>query len=105
MSEREHGAIYASCDVIDILSEIVAERKRQDRLKAEGKFKFTCADANIRETEAAAILCEEVGEVAREALAWDGLEAGPADRKKLRTELIQVAAVAVAWIEKLDKAR
>ena len=43
------------------------------------------------------ILVEEVGEVAEAQLkeAYDPLQS-------LRKELIQVAAVAVAWIEKLD---
>ena len=41
-----------------------------------------------------AILSEEVGEAAQEILHGH--------RSRLRRELIQVAAVAVAWIEQLD---
>lgn len=41
------------------------------------------------------ILCEEVGEAGDEAIAGD--------EAKLRAELVQVAAVAVAWIEAIDR--
>lgn len=41
------------------------------------------------------ILCEEVAEAADEA--FDG------HTKRLRAELVQVAAVAVAWIEAIDR--
>ena len=46
-----------------------------------------------------AILVEEVGEAARASLA--NKSDGPQD---LRAELVQVAAVAVAWIETIDAA-
>jgi hypothetical protein len=44
-----------------------------------------------------AILVEEVGEVAHE-LTYDQ----PDDRTKLVIELIQVAAMAASWVEKLE---
>jgi NTP pyrophosphatase (non-canonical NTP hydrolase) len=44
-----------------------------------------------------AILGEEVGEVHRALLKQDGERSGD-----LRHELVQVAAVAVAWVEALD---
>lgn len=54
-----------------------------------------------------AILAEEVGEAAKEALEhhWAGKHYPPdPDRlKRLRAELVQVAAVAVAMIESLDR--
>jgi hypothetical protein len=48
------------------------------------------------------ILTEEVGEVAKEfnEAALDGRDV---DRARLRAELIQVAAVTVAWIDRLDR--
>lgn len=44
-----------------------------------------------------AVLMEEVGEVAKEVLEY------PADTNyDLRKELVQVAAVAIAWLESMD---
>lgn len=81
------------------------ERLRQERLKAEGRFVATCADNVMTPCEKLAVLAEEVGEAAKEALtlperqlATDSL--GSID--KLRAELVHVAAVAVAWVESLD---
>jgi NTP pyrophosphatase (non-canonical NTP hydrolase) len=68
------------------------ERTRQEELKASGRFAYTCADAECTDGQALAILVEKVGEVAR----------AMCEGKGLRDELIQVAAVAVAWVERLD---
>jgi len=71
---------------IDIVGEIVVERARQDV-----KWGSQRAHPGLLWN---AILNEEVGECARALLErdYDGL----------REELIQVAAVAVAWVESLD---
>jgi NTP pyrophosphatase (non-canonical NTP hydrolase) len=82
-----------------IFQEISAERARQDMLKAEGRFEFTCADPESSDWYALAVLTEEVGEAARAVLGKHGKVLDGGD---LRKELIQVAAVAVAWIEGLD---
>ena len=47
---------------------------------------------------------EEVGEVAREAMALLGVVKESGDRIRYRKELVQVAAVAVAMIEATDAA-
>lgn len=80
------------------------QRFEQERLKAEGRFRFTCADPDLSMGEKLAILTEEVGEVAQQVLeqpdrrlAFDS----SGSRKELRKELEQVAAVAVAWVESL----
>jgi len=89
----------------EILLEVVAERARQERLKAEGRFRFSCADVEMSNGERLAVLGEEFGEVARAFLETQRL-ANDRHNKDLRAELIQVAAVAVAWVEGLDaKAR
>lgn len=86
------------------LAAVSAERERQEHRKAEGRFRFTCADGGLSLTDKFAILGEEVGEVAREALTnerhrlardTEGTDAA------LYEELAQVAAVAVAWMESL----
>lgn len=73
-----------------VLAAVLAECLRQNRLKDEGKFDYTCADPELSQHECFAVLGEEFGEVARE------LNEGPT--KNLIDELIQVAAVAVAWV-------
>lgn len=50
-----------------------------------------CSSPDVDETVKVAVLIEEAGEVARAVLT--------ADHEALRNELIQVAAVAVAWLE------
>lgn len=84
--------------VNNIYADISKERVRQELLKAQGKFAHTAADPEVPNTDTLAVLVEEVGEVAR-ALNDD---AEGTNFSHLREELVQVAAVAVAWIEKLD---
>lgn len=80
------------------------ERNRQDHLRDEGRFDFTCADdPGLAATEKLAVLMEEVGEVAREVL--NGAELvhdGEPDQSKLRAEVTQVCAIALAWLESLS---
>lgn len=101
----------------NVLDEICQERARQERkwgqqdhadwhdhLQAYNGWNIDIADA-----DAAKIICDEafatgqgsyahiLNEEVQEAFA----EAKDGDKAKLRVELIQVAAVAVAWIEKL----
>lgn len=75
-----------------VLKEVAAERERQHALW-DGKHRWGEGDcsADLPFGVKLAVLFEEVGEVARAVL--DKSEGG------LRTELIQVAAVAVAWAE------
>ena len=79
----------------EIFAAIVAERARQrEKWSRAHSWGFgDCSSLEVVEPVKAAVLAEEVGEVARAML--DG------DRLALRTELVQVAAVAVAWLEAL----
>lgn len=80
-----------------VLAEVVSERKRQDRIWGE---------QNHEPCDYLAILVEEIGEVAKEAV---GIRFGRPGRERvhhrrcLRAELVQVAAIAVAMIEALDR--
>lgn len=74
----------------NILKLIQLERGRQEALKQAGKFQFTCADT-VSDWKKLPILLEEVGEVAK-AMNED-------DFIGIVKELIQVAAVCVAWLE------
>lgn len=75
----------------EILGAIRLERARQEWLRAEGKFVRTCADPAMPPCEKVTVLLEEVGEVARAVLEKD--------EASMRHELVQVAAVVVAWLE------
>lgn len=82
-----------------VLEEVRRERERQESLLAAGRFPFTAADPTRLNAEKLPILGEEFGEVSKEVYE-DGLGARGA-AAKLRTELIQLAAVATAWVEAL----
>ncbi len=84
-----------------VLSDIRQERMRQEQLKAEGRFQHTCADG-IDNFRRLAILLEEVGETARACLEKGG-ESNDKHYVDLRKELVQVAAVATAFIEGVDR--
>lgn len=97
-----------------VLQAVRDERVRQDTLKAAGKFPFTCADTGLTQAEKLGVLAEEFGEVAQ--LVCRVMIPPPGDRGipsikpsaltdyivKLHEELVQVAAVCVAWAESLE---
>ena len=78
-----------------IYSAIDAERKRQyDKWAAPHNWgRGDCSSDHVPEIVKSSILTEECGEVARAVLERD--------QDQLRLELVQVAAVAVAWLESL----
>lgn len=92
---------------VKIFEKISDERWQQERLKQKGRFRYTCADVGITHMECLVVLGEEYGESCRAVLNLLRLsnDAGlGADRlAHLEKELIQVAAVSVAWLEKIDK--
>jgi NTP pyrophosphatase (non-canonical NTP hydrolase) len=83
-----------------VFQEVHAERERQEELKAAGRFEETCADPGMSDFERFAVLGEEVGEVAKAILEEAGRRRRGDD--DLRTELTQVAAVAIAWLESIE---
>ena len=85
-----------------ICEEILDERARQERLRAEGKFTHTAASPDLPDGYRLTALVEEVGEAAEAVLERNGFIGKPKGTD-LRKELVQVAAVAVAWIEALDR--
>lgn len=87
-----------------ILDDVLEERKRQERLVAVGKFKETCASPHMIDSDRFLVLAEEYAEVTTLVTAKAFDREPPMDyRRKLRDELVQVAAVAVAWIEAIDQ--
>jgi len=80
---------------------VLQERRRQESLKAAGKFAYSCADAELSDLGFLAVLAEEFGEVAHEV---NELIGRPEKRtlehiRRMHAECIQVAAVAVARAE------
>jgi NTP pyrophosphatase (non-canonical NTP hydrolase) len=75
-------------DITEVLADIADERARQDeKWGDQSGHPYLLWNA---------ILGEEVGEVSRVLLE-------DLDAKRLRAELVQIAAVAVAWVETIDK--
>ena len=79
----------------ETISLIRAERSRQDQLHGEHSHS---------PTEWLPILIEEAGEVSKEVCDGCHKYRGVYDFAQLRQELVQVAAVAVAWIEDMSRA-
>lgn len=87
---------------VGIFRLISKERSRQEQIKREGRFRYTAADAGMGNAERLACLVEEVGEVAQEVLTHEGRRLARdtvGTVEGLRKELIQVAAIVVAWLE------
>lgn len=70
------------------------ERYRQGVKLDMNEIPWDCADPCVSSSGKTAVLGEEFGEVCRALIDGSG-------SSKLREELIQVAAVAVAWAESL----
>lgn len=92
---------------IRVIDNVYLERIRQEKLKLQGKFYWTCADLYnnnkpITTAEKLSVLAEEFGEVAR-LVTETVIDSNRYNPKELMKELIQVAAVAVAWCEAIDK--
>ncbi len=83
----------------DIMAAIVSERSRQEYLKRSGEHKYSCADHNMSDASKQCVLSEECGEVAR--VINDATVEMPEDEyhRQLKAELVQCAAVCVAWLE------
>lgn len=83
------------------MKRVTVERHRQLVLKAEGRFEYTPSDDGLDDWQRLGMVLEELGEVARNLLARDALvQDGDATDSALLTELSQVAALSVAWMER-----
>jgi hypothetical protein len=92
----------------EALEEIALERKRQDAKFAEQNHPDGTGPEYERYASQARIACEDAklfGRVTwKHILAEEFFEAlAESDPAKLRTELLQVAAVCVAWVEALHR--
>jgi hypothetical protein len=80
---------------LTIFSEVEKEQERQKRLKREGKIRFTASDQKPTDAAKLTVLASQVGGASDAVLEKRGV---------LREELVKVAAVAVAWINAIDRA-
>ena len=84
-----------------VFERIAQERVRQRELYLTGEITFEVASTVPDNNRKLRVLTEEVGEVA-EAIDFLEDDDTKVRREHLRTELVQVAAVAVAWLEALE---
>ena len=82
-------------------SSILKERARQMQLYRDGELLFDCSSPSVDPKLKHRALLEELGEVA-EAVDMFDAEAITPRHRHLYKELIQVAAVSVAWLESLE---
>lgn len=80
----------------------VGEELRSERIRAHEKHRDHSMESwPVLSAERYLVLAEEVGEVAKE-FNDAKVEGRPIDRAALRKELVQVAAMAAAWVAALD---
>lgn len=85
----------------DVITLIHQERDRQNALVAEGDIPWNCSTIKVNPASKLCVLVEEIGEVAEAVLMLhDGFTV--MRREHLVTELVQVAAVCVGWMEALE---
>jgi hypothetical protein len=109
-----------SARVDRIIDSVMIERGRQEKLFADKKLPAICSSDNATDAMCATVLGEEVMEVVEEQNLLlgayhrllrtlnDKMGNAPslhsvADMTLVRAELVQVAAVAIGWIERLDR--
>ena len=91
--------------MLSVFARISAERGRQKLLYLTGKITFDCASTLPDPNRKFRVLTEELGEVAKELDKLEQLRDRRGEKfvlEDLRDELVQVAAVAVAWLESLE---
>lgn len=89
----------------DIAYQIANERARQLDMYVLRKHLFRMDSPDVDWTRKLRVLVEEVGEL---AAAIDQLEARPqnkAAKRNFTTELVQVAAVSVAWLQSFEEGK
>ena len=96
--------------ILGVLPEIAAERDRQDEKWGEQNHPDGTGPGYAPDAKRARERCQRAARLGlvsyRDILEEEVYEAfAESDPDLLRAELVQVAAVAVAWIEKLDRER
>ncbi|MDE2104379.1 MAG: hypothetical protein KGL39_44485 [Patescibacteria group bacterium] len=102
-SGKQTTEIKNSPAFLTVFDRVADERLRQRALFVAGQITFDVGSPLPDANRKLRVLAEEVGEVA-EAIDFLEEKNCAGRREHLRTELIQVAAVAVAWLESLEVA-
>lgn len=84
-----------------VCDDVLDELHRCRRLQQSGKFSKTMMQMDS-DLEALSVLVEEVGEAGHEVNEAIGKPFDAERQKRLRAELIQVAAMAVGWVLRID---
>jgi hypothetical protein len=92
-----------------VLNEVYKERRRQDRLWGVQDHPDGTSLRNGNDADRVKVICEETRRIfgvptwmhILQEEAWEAF--AEEDPKEIRAELVQVAAVAVAWIEAIDR--
>ena len=84
-------------------NEAIQEVYHQDQLARAGRFHGTHIMPGGPDMARLAVLAEEFGEVSHEVT--EGMMDSAYPNAELRKELVQVAAVTIAWIAALDEGR
>ena len=82
---------------VEVSQQVLLERRRQEHLKSEGRFRHTLDDnPGYTDDEKLIAVLEEVAEVGKAIMGERGhvIDGGNLDK-----ELIQVAALTFAWLE------
>lgn len=86
---------------LSVVDEILAERTRQDKLAAANDGWQVQSDPATDTAYRLGVLGEEIGEVNKETLEM--LVGEHNDVSRIRTELVQAAAVCLGWILAIDR--
>lgn len=88
-----------------ILAEVIQERVRQETLRIEGVFAHTLNEPDYTMSQKLATLTEELGEISRVIQNIECMRLKQEGQQlylpSLRNELLQLAALSVAWLEGL----
>jgi len=95
-------------DLGAVLTEVAAERRRQDARWGEQNHPDGAGPAHAAEAVRRRAECEQAaasGQLTWRHILWEEVAEAGAEHepKHLRDELVQVAAVAVAWIQAIDR--
>ncbi|HMJ88768.1 MAG TPA: hypothetical protein VK530_03070 [Candidatus Acidoferrum sp.] len=96
---RERLLLSAPAPIANVLVDVVVERARQQQLFDAGKLPFRVCDRATTNSTRLAVAAEEFGEIAH---AINEGTVTVQERAHLREEVIQLAAVCVAWAEALN---
>jgi HAMP domain-containing protein len=99
VSTRSSRQSSPALTMAEVMEDIATERARVRRLIKAGKFRDSLDSTALSGSDKLAIVTEELGEVAKEVVEMrEDRDYSLTRRRKLRTELTQLAGTAIAWL-------